>query len=100
MISIHITRLKILTLNNSHHSLKQIIILNHLVSNYDHRSALRIRVKQNTFEITLKVPAKVGLIEYNHPIDIKPHIGQTIVKSTLPNDIQKFLLNLILKKTN
>ena len=57
----------------------------------DHRSALRIRVKQNTFEITLKVPAKVGLIEYNHPIDIKPHIGQTIVKSTLPNDIQKIL---------
>ena len=31
------------------------------------------------------------MIEYNHPIDIKPHIGQTIVKSTLPNDIQNIL---------
>lgn len=57
----------------------------------DHHSALRIRVKQNTFEITLKVPAKVGLIEYNHIIDFEPHIGQTIVKSTLPTDIQKIL---------
>ena len=101
MISIHITRLKILTLNNS----QPFTQTNYYIESpsfklRDHRSALRIRVKQNTFEITLKVPAKVGLIEYNHPIDIKPHIGQTIVKSTLPNDIQKFLLNLILKKTN
>lgn len=57
----------------------------------NHRSALRIRVKQNTFEITLKVPATVGLMEYNHIIDIEPHIGQTIVKSSLPTDIQKIL---------
>ena len=31
------------------------------------------------------------MIEYNHIIDFEPHIGQTIVKSTLPTDIQKIL---------
>ena len=32
----------------------------------EHRSALRIRVKDNQYEMTLKTPAKVGLLEYNY----------------------------------
>ena len=30
-----------------------------------HHSALRIRIKDDTYEMTLKVPAEIGLMEYN-----------------------------------
>ena len=49
-----------------------------------HQSALRIRVKDNQYEMTLKVPAKVGLTEYNHAINISPKIDTTISFSFRP----------------
>ncbi|MCI2773483.1 CYTH domain-containing protein [Staphylococcus petrasii] len=57
----------------------------------DHKSALRIRVKNGTYEMTLKVPAEVGLTEYNHMVDIIPSIDLAISKSELPNDIKTIL---------
>ena len=56
-----------------------------------HQSALRIRVKDNQYEMTLKVPAKVGLTEYNHAINISPKIDTTISLSQLPEDIRILL---------
>ena len=57
----------------------------------DHRSALRIRVKDNTYEMTLKVPAEVGLMEYNHATDIKPKMNDSISNSKLPDDIRNII---------
>ena len=58
-----------------------------------HQSALRIRVKDNQYEMTLKVPAKVGLTEYNHAINISPKIDTTISLSQLPEDIRDIIEN-------
>ena len=44
----------------------------------EHCSALRIRVKDNQYEMTLKTPAKVGLLEYNYIVDIKPEMNLII----------------------
>lgn len=41
--------------------------------------------------MTLKVPAKVGLTEYNHMVDIIPSIDLAISKSDLPSDIRNIL---------
>ena len=54
----------------------------------DHRSALRIRVKDNSYEMTLKVPAEVGLMEYNHPTNVKLKMNDTLSNSKLPDDIR------------
>lgn len=57
-----------------------------------HRSALRIRVKDKQFEMTLKTPAEVGLMEYNHIISINPEIDMIIPNDSLPNDIRQILV--------
>ncbi|MCE5089316.1 CYTH domain-containing protein [Staphylococcus devriesei] len=57
----------------------------------NHKSALRIRVKNETYEMTLKVPAKVGLTEYNHMVNVVPKVGTTISKANLPSDIKYIL---------
>ncbi|BCU51921.1 uncharacterized protein YjbK [Staphylococcus auricularis] len=53
----------------------------------EHHSALRIREHEDQYEMTLKVPAEVGLTEYNHDIDLVPQIDQTIQSDDLPEDI-------------
>ncbi|GJF48292.1 CYTH domain-containing protein [Staphylococcus argenteus] len=57
-----------------------------------HRSALRIRVKDKQFEMTLKTPAEVGLMEYNHTISINPEINMIIPNDSLPDDIRQILV--------
>jgi adenylate cyclase len=57
----------------------------------DHRSALRIRVKDNSYEMTLKVPAEVGLMEYNHPTNVKLKMNDTLSNSKLPDDIRNII---------
>ena len=57
----------------------------------DHRSALRIRVKDNSYEMTLKVPAEVGLMEYNHPTNVKLKMNGTLSNSKLPDDIRNII---------
>ncbi|CDR63084.1 TPA: CYTH domain-containing protein [Staphylococcus argenteus] len=57
-----------------------------------HRSALRIRVKDKQFEMTLKTPAEVGLMEYNHIISINPEIDMIIPNDSLPDDIRQILV--------
>lgn len=54
-------------------------------------SALRIRVKDDSFEMTLKVPAEIGLTEYNHFVSIQPKIGEVVTLSQLPDDIKEHL---------
>lgn len=51
------------------------------------KSALRIRVKDSGNEMTLKVPADVGLLEYNFDTDIKPVMNDHLASDNLPNDI-------------
>ena len=43
--------------------------------------------------MTLKVPAEVGLMEYNHATDIKPKMNDSISNSKLPDDIKILLKN-------
>lgn len=57
----------------------------------DHRSALRIRLKDNSYEMTLKVPAEVGLMEYNHPTNVKLKMNDTLSNSKLPDDIRNII---------
>ncbi|MBI5975271.1 CYTH domain-containing protein [Staphylococcus canis] len=54
-----------------------------------HKMALRIREKDDGLELTLKVPAKIGLTEYNSPISILP--TQQIPSSELPHDVVTIL---------
>lgn len=58
-----------------------------------HHSALRIRVKKNEYEMTLKVPAEVGLTEYNHTVSIDPHLDMTLDNNQLPQDIRDIVVN-------
>ncbi|ANZ33786.1 CYTH domain-containing protein [Staphylococcus carnosus] len=53
--------------------------------------ALRIRQIDNNYEMTLKVPAKVGLTEYNHETEIVPEEGLHIQPEQLPDDIYSVL---------
>lgn len=41
--------------------------------------------------MTLKVPAEVGLMEYNHTTDIKPKMNDSISNSKLPDDIRNII---------
>ena len=41
--------------------------------------------------MTLKVPAEVGLMEYNHATDIKPKMNDSISNSKLPDDIRNII---------
>ncbi|WP_103225789.1 CYTH domain-containing protein [Staphylococcus aureus] len=58
----------------------------------EHCSALRIRVKDNQYEMTLKTPAKVGLLEYNYIVDIKPEMNLIISNNNLPDDIRQIIV--------
>ena len=44
---------------------------------------MRIRVKDYMFEMTLKVPAEVGLTEYNHSVNIEPELDMSLQLSQL-----------------
>ncbi|MCD8890103.1 CYTH domain-containing protein [Staphylococcus arlettae] len=55
------------------------------------RCALRIRVKDQHNEMTLKVPAAVGLLEYNFDTTVQPEINAPLPPSQLPQDIKDVL---------
>lgn len=53
----------------------------------DHKSALRIRVKNEYLEMTLKIPAEVGLTEYNFETHVVPELNKPIPEQSLPSEI-------------
>ncbi|MGW7831348.1 CYTH domain-containing protein [Staphylococcus xylosus] len=53
----------------------------------DHKSALRIRVKDEYLEMTLKIPAEVGLTEYNFETHVVPELNKPILEQSLPSEI-------------
>lgn len=56
------------------------------------KMALRIRKKANgTFELTLKVPDTVGLLEYNAQFQIQPEENMTLEPSDIDDDIREVL---------
>lgn len=56
-----------------------------------HKSALRIRVKDDYYEMTLKVPAEVGLMEYNFETHVIPELNKELVANDLPIEITEQL---------
>ncbi|CCI60309.1 CYTH domain-containing protein [Staphylococcus equorum] len=56
-----------------------------------HKSALRIRVKDDYYEMTLKVPAEVGLMEYNFETHVIPELNKELVANDLPLEITEQL---------
>lgn len=59
-----------------------------------HKSALRIRVKDEYYEMTLKIPAEVGLIEYNFETDVIPELNKKLVANDLPLEITEQLTKM------
>ena len=59
-----------------------------------HHSALRIRIKEDTYEMTLKVPAEIGLMEYNFDTKVEPKLNKHIKSQDLPQDILNQLLKM------
>ncbi|MEJ7541904.1 CYTH domain-containing protein [Staphylococcus intermedius] len=56
------------------------------------KMALRIREKADgTYELTLKVPDTVGLLEYNAPFQIQPVANMTLEGSQIDDDIREVL---------
>ncbi|MDT3995080.1 CYTH domain-containing protein [Mammaliicoccus fleurettii] len=55
------------------------------------KMALRIREKNNDYELTLKVPQEVGLLEYNEVIDRLPEQNRPIDIQILPENITEIL---------
>ncbi|UBV39416.1 CYTH domain-containing protein [Staphylococcus xylosus] len=53
----------------------------------DHKSALRIRVKDEYLEMTLKIPAEVGITEYNFETHVVPELNKPIPEQSLPSEI-------------
>ena len=53
------------------------------------QSALRIRVKDDYNEMTLKIPAEVGLMEYNFETRVVPELNKSITTQMLPAEIIK-----------
>ncbi|MDW4413523.1 CYTH domain-containing protein [Staphylococcus saprophyticus] len=51
------------------------------------QSALRIRVKDDYNEMTLKIPAEVGLMEYNFETRVVPELNKSITTQMLPAEI-------------
>ena len=51
------------------------------------QSALRIRVKDDYNEMTLKIPAEVGLMEYNFETRVVPELNTSITTQMLPAEI-------------
>ncbi|MEB6333587.1 CYTH domain-containing protein [Staphylococcus pseudoxylosus] len=60
----------------------------------DHKSALRIRVKDDYLEMTLKTPAEVGLTEYNFETHIVPELNKPIPEQSLPSEILEQLTKM------
>lgn len=60
----------------------------------NHKSALRIRVKDEYLEMTLKIPAEVGLTEYNFETHIVPKLDKLIPEQSLPSEIADQLINM------
>lgn len=60
----------------------------------DHKSALRIRVKDDYLEMTLKIPAEVGLTEYNFETHIVPELNKPIPEQSLPSEILEQLTKM------
>lgn len=58
------------------------------------KMALRIREKNHAYEMTLKIPQKVGLLEINEPINSLPQVNQIIDEDFIP----KSILNLLTKE--
>jgi len=56
-----------------------------------HKSALRIRVKDDYYEMTLKVPAEVGLMEYNFETHVIPELNKELAANDLPLEITEQL---------
>ncbi|MDK9857832.1 CYTH domain-containing protein [Staphylococcus equorum] len=56
-----------------------------------HKSALRIRIKDDYYEMTLKVPAEVGLMEYNFETHVIPELNKELVANDLPLEITEQL---------
>lgn len=56
-----------------------------------HKSALRIRVKDDYYEMTLKIPAEVGLMEYNFETHVIPELNKELVANDLPLEITEQL---------
>lgn len=56
-----------------------------------HKSAFRIRVKDDYYEMTLKVPAEVGLMEYNFETHVIPELNKELVANDLPLEITEQL---------
>lgn len=52
-----------------------------------HQSALRIRVKDDYNEMTLKIPVEVGLMEYNFETRVVPELNKSITTQMLPAEI-------------
>lgn len=52
-----------------------------------HKSALRIRVKDNFNEMTLKIPATVGLMEYNCETLVEPQLNKLLLPESIPSEI-------------
>lgn len=52
-----------------------------------HQSSLRIRVKDDYNEMTLKIPAEVGLMEYNFETRVVPELNKSITTQMLPAEI-------------
>ncbi|MDN6838212.1 MAG: CYTH domain-containing protein [Staphylococcus equorum] len=59
-----------------------------------HKSALRIRVKDEYYEMTLKIPAEVGLMEYNFETDVIPELNKKLVENDLPLEITEQLTKM------
>lgn len=72
------------TQTNHYIDTKDFALANHLM-------ALRIREKDGTYEMTLKVPAEVGLTEYNHETDLLPKQDMKIQPKQLPDSILTIL---------
>lgn len=52
-----------------------------------HKSALRIRVKDDFNEMTLKIPATVGLMEYNCETMVEPQLNKLLLPESIPSEI-------------
>ncbi|GGI38825.1 CYTH domain-containing protein [Mammaliicoccus stepanovicii] len=55
------------------------------------KMALRIREKHHQYEMTLKIPQKIGLLEINEPIDSLPKLGEKLCIDMLPPSISEAL---------
>ncbi|MCD8914374.1 CYTH domain-containing protein [Staphylococcus simulans] len=84
--------------NEYFNTLKPFTQKNHYIDTPDfalaeHLMALRIREIKDDYEMTLKVPAEVGLTEYNHITTVIPKQDMHLSPDHLPDDILSVLQN-------